>query len=281
VSREPPPGRPKAARSPAGGRERSEQRGSVIARAAVGVLLIAGCALAAARPLADVQASKQLSLCANPNALPFAAERGELPGFQIEIARALAARMGLQLQVLWIVPRHRAGAVDCDMLMDTILSPGVEQRGLRPSLPYQVGGVGLVFAPGQSTVPDYKSLPAGMRVGVMMNSLASLVISRTPAAMVPFGFEDDMLEAVARSEVQAGAVSLSSAGYYNLRHPSQPLQVVRAQDHEPELRWQLAVGLRRADDALVNAVNAALKALLDDGAIGAIYARYGIEHRRP
>ena len=57
--------------------------------------------------------------------------------------------------------------------------------------------------------------------------------------------------------------------------------MVRAQDHEPELRWQLAVGLRRADDALIDAINSALKALLDDGAIGAIYKRYGIEHRRP
>jgi polar amino acid transport system substrate-binding protein len=244
-------------------------------------LLMAACTAVPARPLAEVQAAKQLSLCANPNALPFAAERGELPGFQIEIARALAQRMGVELQVLWIVPRYRASAVDCDMLMDTILSPDVEQRGLRPSAPYQVGGVGLVFAPGQATVPDYQSLRAGMRVGVMMNSLASLVVSRTGAAMVPFGFEDEMVDAIARGEVNAGAVSLATAGYYNLRHPAQPLVVVRAQDHEPELRWNLAVGLRRADDALLDAVNSALKLLLDDGTIRTIYARYGIEHRRP
>jgi len=234
-----------------------------------------------ARPLAEVQASKQLSLCANPNALPFAAEHGDVPGFQIEIARALAQRLGLQLQVMWIVPRYRAALVDCDMLMDTILSAGVEQRGVRPSIPYQVGGVGLVFGPGQSTVPDYRSLHEGMRVGVMMNSLASLVVSRTSAAMVPFGFEDDMVEAVAHGDVNAGAVSLATAGYYNLRHPGQPLTVVRAQDHEPELRWNLAVGLRRADDALLDEVNAALKTLLDDGTIRTIYTRYGIEHRRP
>jgi polar amino acid transport system substrate-binding protein len=244
-------------------------------------LILCAHSQADARPFAEIQTSRQLSLCANPNALPFAAEQGELPGFQIEIARALAQRMELQLQVLWIVPRYRAATVDCDMLMDTILSPGVEQRGLRPSVPYQVSGVGLVFAPGQPTVPDYKSLREGMRVGVMMNSLASLVVSRTGAAMVPFGFEDEMMEAIARGEVTAGAVSLASAGYYNLRHPNQPLSVVRAQDHEPDLSWNVAVGLRRADDALLEAVNAALKALLDDGTIRTIYARYGIEHRRP
>ncbi|EHR72247.1 periplasmic component of amino acid ABC-type transporter/signal transduction system [Burkholderiales bacterium JOSHI_001] len=234
-----------------------------------------------ARPLAEVQSNQQISLCANPNALPFAAEGGELPGFQIEIARALAQRMGFALQVLWIVPRYRAAAVDCDMLMDTILSPGIEQRGLRPSLPYQVGGVGLVFAPGQPTVPDYKSLREGMRVGVMMNSMASLVVSRSGAALVPFGFEDDLMAAVAKGEVNAVAVSPATAGYYNLRHPERPLTVVRAQDSEPDLRWNVAVGLRRADDAMVAAVNTALAALLEDGSIRAIYARYGIEHRRP
>jgi len=257
------------------------RRRSPMLRAGLSALALAACTLALARPMEEVQTAKQLSLCANPNALPFSAEKGDLAGFQIEIARALAQRMGLQLQVLWIVPRYRASLVDCDMLMDTILSPGVEQRGLKPSLPYQVSGVGLVFAPGQPTVPDYKSLHTDMRVGVMMNSLASLVVSRTGAAMVPFGFEEDMIEAVAKGEVQAGAVSPAAVGYYNLRHPNEPLKVVRAQDNEPELRWNVAVGLRRADDALLDAVNTALKALLDDGTIRAIYARYGIEHRRP
>ena len=122
-------------------------------RALAAAVATCACALAPARPLAEVLVTKQLSLCANPNALPFAAERGELPGFQIEIARALAQRMELQLQVLWIVPRYRAATVDCDMLMDTILSPGVEQRGLRPSMPYQVSGVGLVFAPASRRCP--------------------------------------------------------------------------------------------------------------------------------
>ncbi len=119
-----------------------------------------------------------------------------------------------------------------------------------------------------------------MRVGVMMNSLASLIVSRT-------GARDGAVRIRRRhagsgrasGEVNAGAVSPASAGYYNLRHPNRPLTVVRAQDTEPELRWTVAVGLRRADDALLDAVNVALKALLDDGTIRTIYARYGIEHR--
>jgi polar amino acid transport system substrate-binding protein len=87
-----------------------------------------------------------------------------------------------------------------------------------------------------------------MRVGVMMNSLASLIISKTEARMVPFAFEDEMLQAVAKREVDAAAVSPASI---------------------------------RADPALVDAVNAALAALVADGTISGIYAKYGVEHRRP
>jgi ABC-type amino acid transport substrate-binding protein len=39
--------------------------------------------------------------------------------------------------------------------------------------------------------------------------------------------------------------------------------------------------MRRADDALVEHVNRVLAALLADGTVAAIYARYGVTHRNP
>jgi len=43
----------------------------------------------------------------------------------------------------------------------------------------------------------------------------------------------------------------------------------------------VGVGMRRADDALVENVNRALSAVLDDGTLRAIYSRYGVTHRSP
>jgi len=106
-------------------------------------------------------------------------------------------------------------------------------------------------------------------------------VSKTGARMVPFGFEDDMLEAVGKSEVGAAAVSPASIGYYNLSNPTRRVTLVHAEDSEPELKWTVAVGLRRADAPLVEAVNAAVAALIADGTIARIYAKYGVEHRRP
>jgi polar amino acid transport system substrate-binding protein len=234
-----------------------------------------------AKPLADIQAAGEISVCANPNALPFASEKGDPPGFQIEIARAIAKELGVKLRTAWIVPRRRATDLDCDLLMDTILLPGIQPPSIKTSAPYQRSGVALVFAPGRDPAPTYAELKRGTRIGILHNSVASMIISRTPATMVPFGFEEDMLDAVAKGEVDAGAVSTSSAGYFNLRNPDRKIAVVHAEDAEPELRWTVGVGMRRADEALVQRVNQAITALLSDGTIAAIYSRYGIEHRKP
>lgn len=250
-------------------------------RAACTLALALFASLSFAKGWDEIRALGEITVCANPNALPYASEKEQTPGFQIEIARAIAQRLGLRLRPQWIVPRTRAGLVDCDLLMDTILVRGVQPPSLRLSVPYQRSGVALAFAPGREPVTSYAELKRGSRVGVLHNSLASLIVSRTPATMVPFGFEDDMLEAVAKGEVDAGAVSAAAAGYFNARNPARRVTLVHAEDSEPELQWTIGVGMRRADDALVENINRALSALLADGTLGEIYARYGVEHRDP
>jgi polar amino acid transport system substrate-binding protein len=141
--------------------------------------------------------------------------------------------------------------------------------------------VALAFAPGQPTVATYRDLNPGMRVGVMTNSVASMIVGKNGARTVPFGFEDELLEAVAKGEVDAAAVSPASIGYYNLTNPARRLALVHAEDSEPELKWVVAVGLRRADAPLIDAVNAAIAALVADGTIAGIYGRYGVDYRRP
>jgi polar amino acid transport system substrate-binding protein len=115
----------------------------------------------------------------------------------------------------------------------------------------------------------------------MTNSLASLIVSKTEVRMVPFAFEDEMLEALAKGEVDAAAVSPASIGYFNLTNPGRRVALVHAEDSEPELKWVVAVGLRRADAPLIDAVNAAVATLVADGTIAAIYAKYGVDYRRP
>jgi polar amino acid transport system substrate-binding protein len=234
-----------------------------------------------ARTLAEVQARGVISMCANPDSLPHASNKPETPGFQVEIGRALANALGFQLQVDWIVARMRASLVDCDMLLDTIADPEAQRAPVKLSNPYQRSGVALALQAGSSTVQGFRDIAPNQRVGVMVNSLASKLLNQRGLRTVPYAFESDMVIDLAKGELDACAVSPASIAYYIHAHPDSGLRYVHAYDAEPELRWNLAVGLRRSDDALLDAVNSALGKLIHDGTLAQIYRHYGVDYRQP
>lgn len=249
---------------------------------AAAICMVAAYESAEARPLAVIQQEHTISLCANPNALPHASNKPDKPGFQIEIGRAIAAGLGVTLHVDWIVPRMRANTVDCDILLDTIALPEVQEGRYKLSHPYQLSGVALGLAPGVTDdVKSFADLKPGVRVGVMVNSVASMILGKKGVQIIPYGYEDDMVEECGDAKVYGCAASPASIAYWSFTHPDRKITLVHAYESEPELRWPLAVGMRRADDALVAAMNGVIDKLLDDGTIAKIYAKYGIDHRRP
>jgi polar amino acid transport system substrate-binding protein len=187
----------------------------------------------------------------------------------------------VKLQVDWIVPRLRANLVNCDMLLDTIAEPEVERGPLRLSRPYQKSGVALALGRRHAAAQGFDELPRGTRIGVMVNSLASKLLDQRGLATVPYVFENDMVADLAQGELEAGAVSPATIAYYVHEHPASGLSYVHAYEREPALRWTLAVGLRRSDEALVGAIDEALSRMARDGSLARIYARYGVEYRAP
>ena len=75
-----------------------------LARYAAGIcLLLLGSAAADARSLEIITERGALTLCANPNALPFASKTGPLPGFQIELGEKIAQQLGVKLTREWVI----------------------------------------------------------------------------------------------------------------------------------------------------------------------------------
>ena len=249
-------------------------------------IVVAALAALASAPLAartfdEVSARGIVSMCANPDALPHASNKPDMPGFQVEIGRALAAALGLKLSVEWIVPRIRAGLVDCDMLLDTIADPQAQGPPLKLSHAYQKSGVALAWRTASQDMRGFGDIAPAQRVGVMVNSLASKLLGQRGVRTVPYAFETEMVQDLAKGDIDASAVSPATIAYYIHSHPALGLRYVHAYDGEPELRWNLAVGLRKSDDRLLDAVNAVLDKLIDDGTLARIYARYGVEYRKP
>ena len=115
----------------------------------------------------------------------------------------------------------------------------------------------------------------------MINSVASVLLGKQGVYTVPYSFESDMVKDAAEGKLYAAASSPATIAWYNATHPEQKLTLVHAYENEPELSWTVAVGLRKADDALLAAVNEVMDKLVRDGTIKTVYAKYGVEHRLP
>jgi ABC-type amino acid transport substrate-binding protein len=250
-----------------------------------GALLLAG-ALAAvaplhARTLEEVKARGTLSMCGHPDALPFASEKGDPPGFQVELGRAIAKELGVSLEMLWIKPRYRANLVNCDMLLDNVADPSMYEGKLLLSKPYHRTGIALGVTAQTGDVKGFNDLKPGQKIGVMVGSLAQTLLGKRGLTTSPYAFEDDMLEDLAKGELAAAAVSPGRLGWYIRNHPDAGIRMVPAYESEPQLAWQVAAGFRKSDQALVEAVNNALARLTADGTIDRIYAQYGLRHNAP
>lgn len=245
------------------------------------VLLLASLSSAQARTLAEIKAKGAISLCANPDALPFASEKADPPGFQIELGRAIAAGLGVSLEMQWILPRRRASLVNCDILLDSINDPSIYEGRLLLSHSYQRSGVALGVGPDGDGIHGFADLRKGQKVGVMINSVASVVLGKRGVSVSPYAFEQDMLDDLVKGDLFGVAASPATLAYYARQHPQAGVHVIHAYDDEPQLAWSVAVGMRKADEALVQAVNGVVDQLLSDGTVTRIYTGYGVEHRMP
>jgi polar amino acid transport system substrate-binding protein len=208
--------------------------------ASVGLL-----APAAARTLEAVQSRGAITLCAHANALPFSSRNGSQAGFQIELGRALAGQLGVELAVAWVVSPNQYRTADCDIILDTIINPDVqEQTRVRVSKPYHRTGVALAVPGGAAGI-------------------------------------DSFADELSTGALAGAAVSPAAIGYFNRMNPGKAVRLVHAYEREPALSWNVGVGMRGSDNLLRQRIDEAIDRLLADGTIRTIYARYGIEHRPP
>jgi polar amino acid transport system substrate-binding protein len=250
--------------------------------AAAVIYCLLGATGALTRPLDAIKARGVLTVCANPNALPFSSKKGERRGIEIELAEILAKELGVGLEVGWVVFPYQVGRVDCDVIFDSIVDPEVANDAhLRLSKPYNGSGVAIGLRPGLEGIKSFADLKKGQRIGAIVGSLASVRIGQSGVPTIPFTFEDEMVEALGRGELDAALVTPTTIGYYNLIHKDSPVTLVRAYESTSELRWDVAIGMRKADDALVSAVNQAVDHMLAQGAVAKIYESYGIEPGTP
>jgi len=244
-------------------------------------LLVLASAAADARSLETIIERGALTLCTHPNALPFASKTGPVRGLQTELGEKIAQQLGVKLTREWVTNAFHYRRADCDLVLDAIVRKDMPpEGGMKLTRPYRRSGVVLAVR-ADSQASSLASFGPGQRVGVPVSSLVSMTLNKGGIATSPFGFEEDIVAALANREIEAAAVTPAAVGWFNRQHADKPLRMIPAFENDPDLNWNIGAGLFRPDDELRRRVDAAIEALLADGTIAQIYARYGIELRPP
>jgi polar amino acid transport system substrate-binding protein len=192
------------------------------------------------------------------------------------LGSALARELGVSLRLDWIITQYQMRSAGCDIVLDVIADREAQgETRLRISKPYYRTGVALAVPQG-SRLTSFESLDEHSKVGVLVGSMAAMTLGQRHVPTSTFGFEIDSLEAVANREIDAAAVTPATASYFNLTHPSKAVRILEIDESEPNLSWNVGVGMVRPDDRLKNAIDEALERLAADGTIGRIYGHYGV-----
>jgi polar amino acid transport system substrate-binding protein len=199
---------------------------------------------------------------------------GSLAGFEVEIADALARRLGVKAQFVqndWstLVPSLERGTFDI-ALNGLEVTPARAAR-IRLSRPYYLFAERLVARAGDGRVRDLASV-RGLRVGTLASSLAWDLLGEAGAVRVPYEGVDEPFIDLASGRTDAVLLDDIIVARYGRR----PGLVVVGDVAE----GRYAVGLRRDDPALALAVDQTLDQLVASGELRAILARWQIDGPR-
>jgi polar amino acid transport system substrate-binding protein len=233
--------------------------------------------------LQDVRDRRALRVCAHPDALPFSSQDPGRPGFQLEIADAIAKNLGVGLSVDWIIFTRHARRTECDAVMGAIVQGSGGGRGRRGGMqlskPYVSNG--YVFVVGRESAASRPEEVRDGKIGVEHTSWPHLLLDTRGIATSSSLSQLEILDMVSRGEVRGGMVTDAYLGWYLKEHPEAPVKVAQGYVREPDLQWNVAVRLLNSDDRLRDAVDQAIDHLTASRAIQTIFGRYGISYRPP
>ena len=258
------------------------------------VMACAGLATAAPTALERAKERGTIVACADPYNLPFSSPDPSMPGFDVEIAKEIAAGMGLQIAYHWADTGTRGGlsrAVrlsindnKCAFFMGVpdeqdMIDEYIEKK-LEITQPYLGMGyvlVGRVGGRSPQTLADAKDA----KIGVIMFTVGDMFLSRDGFRTDPYRINEENLAALQKGEVDFSLILSSKAGWWLHQNPASGLAIIEGFTPDPRMKYGLVIVVRRTEQDLKAAINEQLEKLVASGRIAEIVAKYGIPFLSP
>lgn len=260
------------------------------------VVIFACTGLATAAPTALEKARERGTIvaCADPYNLPFSSPDPNMPGFDVEIAREIAAGMGLEIAYHWADTGTRGGLSrairlsindnKCAFFMGIPDEPDMieeyDEKKLIISRPYLGMGyvlVGKVGGRSAKTLAEAKDA----KIGVIMFTVADMDLSAEGFRTDPYRINEENLAALQKGEVDFSLILSSKAGWWLHQNPGSGLEIIDGFTPDPRMQYGLVIAVRRTEQDLQAAINEQLENLVASGRIAEIVAKYGVPFLPP
>jgi polar amino acid transport system substrate-binding protein len=259
----------------------------------VGVMAGAGVS-AAEEPdaLARARARGVLTACVDPYNFPFSANDSDPPGFDVEIARAIAQRAGLRSQLFWADTGTRGGlgralrqsilSKKCDFFMGIAAGDEDELKEKQLVLTRPYLGLGYILlvqgkAAGATKLADLKNT----KIAVPMATPADAYLFDNKYERAIYRWNREIMKAMAQGEIDPGMVWSPSLAVGRREHPAGKFAVVAGYTPETGLRWNLAIAVPDSEAAMKQLLDDSVTALLKSGDVQKIVERYGVPFYPP
>jgi polar amino acid transport system substrate-binding protein len=220
----------------------------------------------------------------DPANLPYSSAREERPGFDVELARALARRLDLRLRIEWLDVAHDTAVGQllehaCDLVIGAAVDPSAvaDDEPLAGKVVYSrpYYGTGYLLVRRKKGPPIAALEPlrgAAGRIGTEAGSIADYRLRQRGYLRRLYRNQLATLKALADGDID-GAYLWANVGWTLHASPDLDAALEVVPGYVPEDHWNIAVALRPGDDELKRRVDAALEALIGDGTVAASLAR--------
>jgi ABC-type amino acid transport substrate-binding protein len=231
-----------------------------------------------------VAARGELVVSMDPANLPYSSAKDERLGIDVEMARALASKLGVKLRLDWLDVQHETAIGEllqerCDLVLgvavaDNAVADDEELKGkVLYSRPYYGTGYVLVERKNGPHVRSLSELkgPRSQRLGTEAGSVADYSLRQRGYLRKLFPNQLATLKVLSDGGIDH-AYLWANVGW--AAHVSPELKVELSAEFVPIDRWNIAAAVRRGDDELRDRVDRALALLTSDGTVAQILTRY-------
>lgn len=225
--------------------------------------------------LKDIQTRKKLLAAIDLSVPPFGMTDAAMQaqGSDVDVARALARDMGVELQIVEVSGPNRIPFLmtsKADIVISSFSVTAERAKVVAFSTPYSVNQL-VVGAPKSLAITKMDDL-IGKRIAVVRGNLQDLELTKSaPKGATLVRYEDDATANTALIAGQVDAIATPSTTVQTLatRMPAKNLEIKFIVKVQP-----LAIGMRKNDTELANWINTWVEKNTSNGQLNQIYTKW-------